>query len=251
MTVQGLPFWYELTASEIPASTAFYGPVMDWQFKDSGVPGFAYTVATKGDAMTAGLMGPDTPMPEFWMVYFAVDDCDATAARVTALGGAIHRAPEDVPGTGRFAIVTDPQGAVFGLMQPEDGQPGTAYSLSMQVGHANWHELQTSDPAAALTFYTTLLGWTAGQAMDMGAEGIYQMVCLPHGDIGGLMPLSQPGIPPHWLPIFGTDSIAAAMARIASGGGTTLHGPMEVPGGAFVCYAADPHGATFGLVGPP
>ena len=250
MSIQGLPFWYELTASDIPSSSAFYGPVMGWQFKDSGVPGFDYTIASKGSAMVAGLMGPDMPMPEFWMLYFAVDDCDATAAKVTALGGALHRAPEDIPGTGRFAIVTDPQGAVFGLMQPSDAQPGAAFDQK-KAGHVNWHELQTPDPTAALTFYTTLFGWTAGEAMEMGEMGTYQMVSLPTGDIGGLMPLAQPGIPPHWLPVFGTDSIAAAMSRIAAQGGTTLHGPMEVPGGAFVCYAADPKGAIFGLVGPP
>jgi len=250
MTVQGLPFWYELTAANIPASAAFYGPVMGWQFQDSGIPGFDYTVASMGGDMVAGLMGPDTPMPEFWMIYFAVDDCDATAARVTALGGSVHSAPEDVPGTGRFAIVADPQGAVFGLMQPHDGQPGAAFDQKA-AGHTNWHELQTPDPAAALAFYTDLLGWTAGDAMDMGPMGTYQLVTCGPGDIGGLMAPPAPGIPPHWLPIFGADGIAAAMVRITEQGGQTLHGPMEVPGGAFVCYAADPHGATFGLVGPP
>lgn len=249
MSVQGLPFWYELTASDSAASATFYGPVMGWQFKDAGMSGFDYTIASHGDDMVAGLMAPDTPMPEFWMLYFAVDDCDATATRVAALGGAIHRAPENIPGTGRFAIVTDPQGAVFGLMQPADGQPGKAFDQK-SAGHANWHELQTTDPAAALRFYTTLFGWTPGQAMDMGETGIYQLISRPEGDIGGMMGLSQPGLPPHWLPIFGTDSIAAAMTRIAAAGGTTLHGPMEVPEGAFVCYAADPKGATFGLVGP-
>lgn len=249
MSILGLPFWYELIASDIPASSAFYGPVMGWQFMDSGVPGFDYTIAKQGEDMVAGLMAPDTPMPEVWMLYFATDDCDATAARVTELGGTVHRAPEDVPGTGRFAIVADPHGAVFGLMQPSDGQPGNAYA-PMQPGRANWHELQTPDPATALAFYTALFGWTAGQAMDMGPMGIYQLVALPSGDIGGLMPLAQPGIPPHWLPVFGTDSIAAAMSRIEAQGGTTLHGPMEVPGGATVCYSADTKGAVFGLVGP-
>ncbi|MDR7126940.1 VOC family protein [Pseudotabrizicola sp. 4114] len=249
MSVLGHPFWYELTTANPTASAAFYGPVMGWQFKDSGMPGFDYTLATHGADMVAGLMAPDTPMPEFWMTYFAVDDCDASAARVTALGGTVHRAPEDIPDTGRFAIVSDPQGAVFGLMQPEDGQPGAAFDQK-KPGHANWHELQTSDPAAALTFYKALLGWTAGEAMDMGPMGTYQLVSLPTGDIGGLMPLAQPGIPPHWLPVFGTESVAAAMTRITGVGGTVLEGPMEVPGGVFVCYAADPQGATFGLVGP-
>lgn len=250
MSVQGLPFWYELTAANSPASAAFYGPVMGWQFQDSGMPGFDYTIASIGADMVAGLMGPETPMPEFWMIYFAVDDCDASAARVTALGGTVHRAPEDVPGTGRFAIVADPQGAVFGLMQPQEDQPGPAFS-PMKPGHANWHELMTSDAAAALHFYTDLLGWFPGTPMDMGDMGTYQIVTAAPGEIAGIMAQPDPDIPPSWMPVFGTDSVSAALARAVAQGGTTLMEPMEVPGGAFACYARDPHGAAFGLVGPP
>ncbi|NEX47253.1 VOC family protein [Pseudotabrizicola algicola] len=250
MSVQGLPFWYELATADSSTSAAFYGPVMGWHFADAGVPGFDYTIASMGTDMVAGLMAPDGGMSEVWMMYFAVDDCDATAARARDLGGSVLQGPDDIPGTGRYAIIADPQGAVFGLMQPADGQPGAAFD-QQAAGHANWHELQTPDPAAALAFYTALLGWQAGTAMDMGPMGTYQMVRRGAGDIGGLMALSQPRTPPHWLPVFGTESIAAAMARITAQGGTPLHGPIEVPGGAFVCYAADSRGAIFALVGPP
>ena len=57
-------------------------------------------------------------MPPFWMPYFMVTDCDASAARAKQLGGRLHRPPADIPGTGRFAIVGDPQNAGFALFTP-------------------------------------------------------------------------------------------------------------------------------------
>jgi uncharacterized protein len=70
--------------------------------------------------MVGGLM----PIPEDaraagarprWMGYIAVDDVDVYAARVNAVGGSVHRAPRDIPGVGRFAVVADPHGAGFML----------------------------------------------------------------------------------------------------------------------------------------
>ncbi|HEY7626053.1 MAG TPA: VOC family protein, partial [Ilumatobacteraceae bacterium] len=54
-------------------------------------------------------------MPNHWLVYFAVDDCDAAAERVGELGGEVTMQPTDVP-PGRFALVKDPQGAMFGII---------------------------------------------------------------------------------------------------------------------------------------
>ena len=250
MSVQGAPCWYELATPEVAASQAFYGPVLGWGFQDAGMEGFSYILAMMDTAMVAGLMQPDTPMPCFWLVYFAVDDCDATVARISALGGAVHRAPADIPGTGRFAIVTDPQGAAFGLLQPLPGQEGSAFDQK-KSGHGNWHELNTTAPEAALAFYGDLMGWTPSTAMPMGEMGTYQLFARDGADIGGMMRLmAPPGVPPHWLPYFGAPGIDTAKAAVLAGGGQVLHGPVEVPGGAYIIIAQDPQGAVFGVVGP-
>ncbi len=251
MSDHGAPCWYELATADTAAARAFYGPVLDWQFQDAGMPGFTYLLALSGADMVAGLMQPDTPMPEFWMVYFAVDDCDAAAARVADLGGGIHRAPEDIPDTGRFAIVTDPQGAAFGLLQPLPGGIGSAFDPS-QDGHGNWHELHSTAPEAALAFYTALLGWQATRAMPMGdGMGNYQLFAHAGQDIGGMMRLmGPPGAASHWLPYFGVPSAMPAHDGIVAAGGTVLRGPLEVPGGGHIVVARDPRGAEFAVVGP-
>ncbi|MDP3962032.1 MAG: VOC family protein [Pseudorhodobacter sp.] len=248
----GTPCWYELTTYDPDGAQAFYAAVLGWQVSDAGMPGMDYRLASVGGDMVAGLWLPESPgMPTFWMIYFTAADCDAAVAAVKAAGGTVHKAPADIPGTGRFAVVTDPQGAVFGLLQPLDAK-GNAFDQK-QNGHGNWHELMTADPKAAMGFYAKLFDWKPGTSMAMGEMGSYDLFSHAGTDIGGMMRLAPnmpgPGMP-FWLPYFGTDGIDAAVVRIASVGGTVVNGPHDVPGGAFIVVARDPQGAMFALVGP-
>jgi hypothetical protein len=77
-----------------------------------------YTLFNVGDDMVGGTTPPQMQgVPNHWHVYFAVDDTDATAAKVTAQGGSILVEPFDSP-VGRIAVARDPQGAVFSFMTP-------------------------------------------------------------------------------------------------------------------------------------
>lgn len=80
-----------------------------------------YTEWLSGGKPIAGMMpmSPGMPdgMPSSWSVYFAVDDCDASVARVGELGGSTVFEPMDIS-VGRFALVKDDQNAVFGVMTP-------------------------------------------------------------------------------------------------------------------------------------
>ncbi len=253
----GMPCWYELSTrpGELGAAGDFYRRVLGWSVADAGMQGFTYHLASAGGDRVAGLMNmPEdcATMPPFWMIYFAVDDCDAAADAIRRTGGRIHREPADIPGTGRFAVAADPAGAGFGILQPlpmADGEGGGNAFDQQKEGHGNWNELMSTDPAGALTFYGDLFGWKRSQAVDMGAMGTYQLFAHAGTDIGGIMGLGNAPMP-CWLPYFGANGVDAAIARIKDAGGTSLHGPIEVPGGAFIAVAQDPQGAVFAIVGP-
>ena len=254
--VQGTPCWYELATSKgsLGAAEAFYGEVLGWTVQDAGMEGFDYHLATSDGDMVAGLMEL-TPemgaMPPFWMIYFGVDDADKAAADIKAAGGAVHKEPADIPGTGRFAVVGDPQGAGFGILQPEPmegGGAGNAFD-QQKAGHGNWNELMSTDPEAGFRFYSDLFGWQKSRAIDMGEMGTYQVFSHDGADIGGMMGLGKSPVP-AWVPYFGTNGVDAAMERITGAGGKVVHGPVEVPGGAFIAVAQDPQGAWFAVVGP-
>ncbi len=113
----GTVIWNELVTAD-PGSLAFYADVlgMTASTMDMG-GGAAYTVFEDGGRPVAGTIPPRMEgVPSHWHVYFAVADADATAAKATELGGNVLVPPYDIPG-GRIAVLSDPQGAVFSIMQ--------------------------------------------------------------------------------------------------------------------------------------
>ena len=81
---------------------------------------FNYTMIKVGDAQAGGMMPMEGPMwdgiPTHWMVYFAVADCDGTAARVGESGGKVCVPPTEIA-VGKFSVLNDPQGATFSIIQ--------------------------------------------------------------------------------------------------------------------------------------
>lgn len=243
--------WYEIMTTDRAAAEAFYRAVLGWETQacDGGMP---YTVALAGGRPAAGLM--DLPeearaagMPPAWLGYVGVADVDAAADGVRRAGGAVHRPPADLPGIGRFAVVADPQGAVFMLFRPDRADEPVP---PMSPGHVSWHELYATDWQEAFAFYASRFGWTKDEALDMGPMGTYQLFAAGGPATGGMM--NRPaGMPvAAWLFYFGVPAIDDAVQRVTAHGGHVLNGPMEVPGGAFVVQALDPQGAMFALVAP-
>jgi predicted enzyme related to lactoylglutathione lyase len=113
--------WTELTAKGVDKAIEFYTQLFAWtprQF-DMGPTG-KYTVLNRGETPAAGAMEMPKEMggaPSCWTPYFSVEDCDAMAKKAESLGGKILVPPTDVPDTGRFSVVADPQGAVFAIMK--------------------------------------------------------------------------------------------------------------------------------------
>jgi len=257
-TPQGSFVWYELMTSDPAAATAFYTRVVGWSAADSGMPGMSYTLVSAGTAQVAGIMA----LPEAaramgavpgWVGYVAVADVDAAAASVVAAGGAMHHAPEDIPGIGRFAAMADPQGASFILFRGTPGDAPPPAAPPGTPGHVGWHELHAGDGPAAFAFYAGQFGWEKHEGMDMGPMGVYQMFG-PAGSggvsIGGIMTKMAETPHPHWLYYVNVEAIDAAAGRVVSAGGKVVNGPMEVPGGSWIVNGIDPQGALFALVAP-
>jgi uncharacterized protein len=115
--------WNELTARDIDTARDFYRTVFGWGVKTNPFEGTVYTEWKLGDHSVGGMIQmtdewPDD-IPSHWMTYFAVADCDASADHAEELGGKVLDPPIDIP-PGRFAVVSDPQGAVFSIIKMAD-----------------------------------------------------------------------------------------------------------------------------------
>jgi predicted enzyme related to lactoylglutathione lyase len=244
--------WYDVMTTNTKAAESFYQGVIGWDVKDSGMPDRSYTLLLVGPTMVGGLM----PIPESaramgarpcWMGYVAVDDVDVYAGRVKAAGGTVHRAPEDIPGVGRFAVVADPHGAGFILFKGTSDQAPAPVPWGTP-GHIGWRELHAGNGESAFAFYSGLFGWTKAQAFDMGPMGIYQTFATGDDPCGGMM-TKTPDMPsPCWIYYFNVDDINAAVNRVKDRGGEILMGPHEVPGGSWIAQCRDPQGAMFALI---
>jgi hypothetical protein len=244
--------WYDLMTTDTAAAESFYREVVGWRTADSGLTDRSYSILSAGENPVGGLM----PIPKNvqdaggsprWMGYVGVGNVDEHAARAQKSGGAIHRAPENIPGVGRFAIVSDPQGATFALFQGSPGAqapsvpPGT-------LGHVGWNELYAVNWQEAFAFYSGQFGWRKDQAVDMGPMGTYQTFAAGGPAIGGMMTRPQASSAPSWLFYWNVEGIDAAVARVTAMGGKVLHGPQQVPGGSWIIQCSDPQGAMFALV---
>lgn len=123
----GTPGWFELHTRDYDRVVAFYRDVFRWDARPmSDTPEFRYTIAHDGDDQLCGVMDASAFLPEgvpaHWSVYVAVEDTDAALAKTVELGGAVVMPAEDTP-YGRLAAATDPTGAMFKLVAPNDAMP--------------------------------------------------------------------------------------------------------------------------------
>jgi len=181
-------------------------------------------------------------VPPNWTSYVTVADADATAGRVTELGGEVVRDAFDVMDLGRMAVLKDPQGAVFAVWQP--GSRIGAERVN-DVGCLCINELATSDMEAAGSFYADLFGWRT-ETVDTGPGGPAIMAAYNGGTLNANLSQVEGGAPPHWRPYFTVESVASALERIGELGGKTLAGPISLPEGG-IAIALDPQGAVFAL----
>lgn len=246
--------WYELTTPDPLAAAGFYEAVLGWRQRPVENPAMPYHLFSMAGVDVSGAMTLTADMAACgarpgWLAYIGVADTDAAAAALIADGARQIVPPTDIPGVGRFALLTDPQGAPFYIMRGGSEGGSTAFAPNL-AGHCQWNELSSTDPVAALGFYSRHFGWQKSTAMPMGEAGTYQLVSHGGGDIGAVMPQLQPGAPSSWLFYFGVADIDTAEASLKARGAAILHGPSEVPGQIFIIVATDPQGAVFGVVGP-
>jgi uncharacterized protein len=115
--------WNELGTNDTQKAGEFYSNVLGWSRDTQNFGPMEYTMFKNGDRGAGGMykITPEMgPIPPHWLVYFAVDDCDAKAQRATELGARVMKPADDIPGVGRFAILLDPQGAAFAIIKLEN-----------------------------------------------------------------------------------------------------------------------------------
>jgi predicted enzyme related to lactoylglutathione lyase len=263
----GVPCWVDVTVPDPPAAAAFYAGVFGWELEET-VPGRAFVGRLRG-LEVAGVSSQFTGAPPApaWNTYIAVEDADASAARVASAGGRVVVAPLDVAGAGRTAVCRDPAGALFRLWQP-----GTRKGAELvnAPNTWNWSNLNTADPEGAAAFYGDVFGWDA-VPVDFGGYRVTMWRLPGYADfleqfdpdlrrrhaehdtpegfsdaIGWLLPLGGAETP-HWSVAFTVEDADAIAARAEALGGRVQVAPHDLGPGVRLAILADPQGAVFSV----
>jgi uncharacterized protein len=243
----GTPTWIDLGIPDLDRAMSFYGSLFGWEFDVGPEEAGSYTSCLLDGRRVAAIMpNPDPTATEFWWnIYFAADDCDATAKRITDAGGSLLSEPFDVMDMGRMVIATDPVGAQFGLWQ------GRAHNGAQVVNQPNTlvrNDLVTPTPEPARAFYAAVFDFTLDGNPDL-PDFDFTFLRRPDGyEIGGIMGI--PAAPKSaWGTTFEVSDTDAVIERATAGGGTA-GAPEDFVYGRMA-QITDPFGAEFTVITRP
>jgi predicted enzyme related to lactoylglutathione lyase len=242
--------------TDVDGAKRFYTSLSGWSTQpfEFSTPGQPYTMFVQDGTPIGGVMAmpPEQRqrgVPSFWLPSVEVSDVDAWAKQAETLGGKVHMAPSDVPGTGRYAVLQDPQGAFIAIFKPAGGPMDSSFDGTPQPGRVSWHELMTTDQKKAAEFYRRLFGWEKMGEFEMGPGASYYEFGQNGKMYGGMFsrPAEMAGVPPFWLTYIFVSDLKASLDKAKKAGAKVVNGPMDIPGGGSIVVLADPQGAGIAL----
>ena len=114
VNVPGALCWNELAAADLDSAPDFYVQLFGWSTEPFEGGPMRYLTIKNGQATNGGMREKQPQEPPYWLVYFAVEDAEASLAKVKELGGNALAGPFEMA-MGKIALAQDPQGAVFAL----------------------------------------------------------------------------------------------------------------------------------------
>ena len=247
LRLAGKVAWLDLATEEPASARAFYGAVLGWKFRDvEGAPA-SYAIAENETGKVAGIFRHARPagasVGARWLVLVSVPDVPRAAQVVRERGGQVLLAPKTVPGRGTHAVFRDPEGAVFGVLAAEGGDPP---DTPVEKGDVFWLDLFATDPAKAAAFYAAL----AGYEVDRGEIAGRPRTLLSTNGIARAGIAQAPASAGHaeWLPYILVADVPATLTRVRENGGRVLLAPRGDLLEGQLAVITDREGGTIGIV---
>jgi uncharacterized protein len=118
--VAGTLCWADLSTPDAKRASDFYAGLFGWQITADAKDSSGYLHIKNGEQFIGGIPpAAHRPpgVPSHWMAYFQVDDVDASASKARGMGAKLCLEPMTLEGVGRFAVISDPQGATFAIFK--------------------------------------------------------------------------------------------------------------------------------------
>ena len=258
-SLSGKVVWHDLITDKPEESKRFYQELFGWQFEEIGIGSSSsinYTLIRLNGRLIGGMVDQTRLQTRVdisqWISLISVPDVDAAADSLLAAGGTVITAPVDVADRGRLAVVADPQGALFSLLQTNSRDPLDRDEVD--PGGFLWDELWADDVDAASGFYMELIGYTheddPALQQAVAVKGNYRILQSQDHPRVGIMKNPIEDLNPIWvnyLRVKDADSLDAIAARVEALGGRLLLAPQDRDIGGRVALIAGPSGAGIAL----
>ena len=245
----GKVIWRELTTADVEGTKSFYGGLFGWEFEEIGGAGARYTVARQGGRPVAGIVSADPTAllkQPAWLSYLSVADVDRTRKEVLRRGGRVAREPRTYLPRGRQAVMVDPDGATFGLLDSRSGDPADELA---EPGEWIWSSLLTTRVDVDIAFYQDLFGF---EVYDVEASNGVEHAILASEEYArasvNTLPTGEGKRRPHWLNFVRVDDVPQSVAKATSMGARVVVEPRIDRHGSAFAVLVDPAGAPFGIM---
>jgi predicted enzyme related to lactoylglutathione lyase len=237
-SLPGKVVWHDLVTPNPDKSRAFYGQLFGWQFEQISD---GYVLARSDGRPVAGMARVDAVgQPSHWLPLVSVKDIARAQETTRAADGKVALDAFELPGRGRVAVLKDPQGAAFGVLQSSHGDPEDRVPA---LNTWMWNEIWTDDLAAAADYYEKLFGYELATANIRNID--YEYFERDGKPRAGLLKKPDPGIPNTWLCYLRVADVASVTNKARALGATVLMAPNPSVRNGKVAILADPHGAGF------
>jgi predicted enzyme related to lactoylglutathione lyase len=265
--IPGVPCWVDTSQPDPEAALPFYGGLFGWEFEDvmpEAAQGRYFMGRIRGgDVAAVGSIPEGAPRMAMWNTYVWVANADETAARARDAGGSVVMEPFDIMGSGRMAVLADPEGAVFSVWQAREHKGA---QIVNEHGSLNFNGLATRDTEGAQAFYGAVFGWEIlelpaglmwtlpgyGDHLEERSPGLREQIAGMGGPEGFIdvvaafdpIAADDSDTPAHWSVTFGVDDVRATAAKAGELGGEVVAEPFDAPW-SRMAVIRDPQGATF------
>ncbi len=231
----------DLLTEDAVAAATFYAELFGWDVEKVKEGGYAIHHQGRLIASVSQIDSAEDEVDEsFWLVGIAVADLDKAVKAASRLGAEIREQVTIVEGYGRFAVISDPQGAPVMLIEPGSIPIGGTTGPGSWV----WTELWTDDVDAAADFYAKVIGY--GQSEVERREEKYRVFKFGEELHAGLVkiPAELENVEPGWAAYVGVENLTTTMARVRELGGRVIFASEDNPVRGAVALIADPGGAV-------
>lgn len=230
--------WHDLVTPDLAQSKAFYSAVFNWQFQTVND---SYLFIKANNELIAGMAKLDNSNnPSHWLSLISVNNIDAVVEKTQQAGGDVLIGKTNIVGRGHIAVLQDPQGAVFSVINTNNGDPLKTLANNTWV----WQEVWSDNPASSQRFYQSLGSYQIADKTLYGHN--YQYLTAANKPAIGFVKKPSDEIGNTWVNYIKVADVDATLLKVTAAGGEVLMAPNEQVRNGTVAIIRDPAGA--GLV---